>query len=485
MAHMDHKHSARKETGHLLLWTSCALMALLLASDAVSLMRGCDLWSATGFSFAGSDAVTPIGMLVTICCIVLEALCIARAYEVLRLNDADTHDLVAANQLVAIALAGLTIVDWGVTSLLANAFDLEGFSRMLLSLIPCIAYYRAMAKENHSGFWTGIRITSPDEPPLEIGELPTELVLSSSGMLEPVKGQTLEPSRPRVCIGTLQDLTQAYEGTSLSARAMRILKNASQTAVYPLGDHVVGTLCVPDEKVAMAGPALGGTARLGFYLGASELVLVADNDPARRLVSWYLREQYLAKQSLGEALIELQEVLIEEDAESLAGLDARIDLLEAGLSDSVSEVPQDFSDYVNVTRHDLAALYKFYQQMADTADDALADDVLVGQRESHLLAGLSRRAASLAEDSQELRDYLSQVRDGYQERIDVRQNGIMSILTIVTSISTPVALITGWYGMNFASMSELQYPFSYGAVTIICVVIVTAEILYFKRRRWF
>ena len=67
--------------------------------------------------------------------------------------------------------------------------------------------------------------------------------------------------------------------------------------------------------------------------------------------------------------------------------------------------------------------------------------------ERHLFSGLQNRATELLNDTKDLRDYIFQIRSGYQRHINVRQNNVMSILTIVTTIATPIALITGWYGM--------------------------------------
>ena len=53
---------------------------------------------------------------------------------------------------------------------------------------------------------------------------------------------------------------------------------------------------------------------------------------------------------------------------------------------------------------------------------------------------------------------------GVGEEIDIRQNGIMKILTIVTTIFLPLSLLAGWYGMNFAGMKELSWKYGYEAV---------------------
>ena len=70
-----------------------------------------------------------------------------------------------------------------------------------------------------------------------------------------------------------------------------------------------------------------------------------------------------------------------------------------------------------------------------------------------------------------LRENVLQIRELYQSMQDARQNKIMVVITIVTTIFLPLTLITGWYG--------------YFAVIMISLIIVIAEIIYFKKKKFF
>ena len=84
-----------------------------------------------------------------------------------------------------------------------------------------------------------------------------------------------------------------------------------------------------------------------------------------------------------------------------------------------------------------------------------------------------------------LRENVLQIRELYQSMQDARQNKIMIVITIVTTIFLPLTLITGWYGMNFVYMPELQWRYGYFAVIMISLIIVIAEIIYFKKKKFF
>ena len=83
-----------------------------------------------------------------------------------------------------------------------------------------------------------------------------------------------------------------------------------------------------------------------------------------------------------------------------------------------------------------------------------------------------------------LRETISQIRELIQSELTVRQNKIMTWLTVVTSIFMPLTLITGWYGMNFRYMPELSWKLGYAGVFVLCIVIAVALIMFFRRKKW-
>lgn len=55
-----------------------------------------------------------------------------------------------------------------------------------------------------------------------------------------------------------------------------------------------------------------------------------------------------------------------------------------------------------------------------------------------------QQVGRLQAEAQALREYGIQVRELFQTEIDIRQNRIMKILTIVTTIFLPLPLVAGW-----------------------------------------
>ena len=83
-----------------------------------------------------------------------------------------------------------------------------------------------------------------------------------------------------------------------------------------------------------------------------------------------------------------------------------------------------------------------------------------------------------------LRGFAMQVHDLYHAHLEMKQNRIMTLLTVITTIFMPLTLIVGWYGMNFRYMPELEWRFGYPVVIIVSIAVVTGCLLFFRKKKW-
>jgi len=82
------------------------------------------------------------------------------------------------------------------------------------------------------------------------------------------------------------------------------------------------------------------------------------------------------------------------------------------------------------------------------------------------------------------RDSSASLLDLYMHNVSNKMNEIMKVLTIMSSIFIPLTFIAGIYGMNFKTMPELEFSYSYYIVLSVMLMISIAMIFYFKRKRW-
>ncbi|WP_458699396.1 magnesium/cobalt transporter CorA [Sulfurospirillum sp. 1307] len=85
------------------------------------------------------------------------------------------------------------------------------------------------------------------------------------------------------------------------------------------------------------------------------------------------------------------------------------------------------------------------------------------------------------------KDTTSGFLDIYLSALSNRMNEIMKTLSIISTIFIPLSFLTGYFGMNFISMSEgiLKSNDSYIYTNIIMLIIPIVLIAYFKIRKWF
>lgn len=69
--------------------------------------------------------------------------------------------------------------------------------------------------------------------------------------------------------------------------------------------------------------------------------------------------------------------------------------------------------------------------------------------------------------------------------INVEQNSIIKVLSVAAVVFLPPTLIASIYGMNFADMPELSWPFAYPAALFAMLVSAILPLLYFRWRGWF
>ena len=82
------------------------------------------------------------------------------------------------------------------------------------------------------------------------------------------------------------------------------------------------------------------------------------------------------------------------------------------------------------------------------------------------------------------RDLLSSALDSYLSLQSNRLNEIMKVLTIASIVLMSAALVTGFYGMNFRFMPELDWPLGEAYVLGLMALIGAGLVVYFRRRKW-
>lgn len=68
--------------------------------------------------------------------------------------------------------------------------------------------------------------------------------------------------------------------------------------------------------------------------------------------------------------------------------------------------------------------------------------------------------------------------------VNIEQNTVIKIFTVVTVAFMPPTLIASIYGMNFSFMPELGWPFGYPLAIFLMIISSLSFLWYFKRKKW-
>jgi magnesium transporter len=101
------------------------------------------------------------------------------------------------------------------------------------------------------------------------------------------------------------------------------------------------------------------------------------------------------------------------------------------------------------------------------------------------LEAVSKDVASLSDYETRLSDKIQLLLDAVLGFINIQQNDLFKILTIVSVVGVPPTILVGVWGMNFKDMPELNWSFGYPLAWAAIIASGILPLLWFIRRGWF
>ena len=100
------------------------------------------------------------------------------------------------------------------------------------------------------------------------------------------------------------------------------------------------------------------------------------------------------------------------------------------------------------------------------------------------LRGILRDIESLNGHTGFIAEKINFLMDGLLGLINLAQNKIIKIFSIAAVVFLPPTLVASIYGMNFANMPELQWPFGYPLAIFLMIIAAVTPYWYFKQKGW-
>jgi magnesium transporter len=254
-----------------------------------------------------------------------------------------------------------------------------------------------------------------------------------------------------------------------------------------------GALYMTATVVSKADTRHPEATAVSFILAGSRLVTVRYAEPQSFELFASRCQRSPGPYARGDGVLTgLLDALIDRVADVLERIGLEVD----GISHEVFEHPAtprktgDFQEILRALGHrgDLTSkvreslvgigrLLMFFGQ-ASEANAKLAKDLRARLRT------MSRDVRSLTEHASFLSGKINFLLDATLGMINIEQNAIIKIFSVVAVVFLPPTLIASIYGMNFEIMPELHWAIGYPLALALMLGSAIAPYLYFKRRGW-
>ena len=222
--------------------------------------------------------------------------------------------------------------------------------------------------------------------------------------------------------------------------------------------------------------------RVCIFFTKNLLVFICDNDSTIDDIISKTKSGEIKCTNLSKMLYIFFDKLTSEDTYSIENIEQEIAKLEEGL---ITSKEDNYLNKIIILRKKLLKIKRYYERFLNIAESIEENDnKLIDKKTIKYFRMFTNRINRLYQGVNNLRDYVTQVREAYQAQVDINQNQLMKVFTVVTTIFLPLTLIVGWYGMNF-KMPEYSTNYGYPVVISICIIIIVICVVWFKKNKWF
>lgn len=223
----------------------------------------------------------------------------------------------------------------------------------------------------------------------------------------------------------------------------------------------------------------GGSSSIVIYIDKNDLFIFCSDEQTYEKCNAILCEDKTPEKALYLFFV----ALLSSDAKQLEAYETVITNAE---DSALRDARKDYLNKIRDYRKGLLRLKRYYEELNTITDFLVANDNEIFSKDGvRHFAIIHNRITHFLGCVASLRDYVTQMREACQSQIDIEQNKLMKIFTVVATIFLPLTLIVGWYGMNFEYMPELSWKYGYLFVIILSLALCICLICWFKHKRWF
>ena len=195
-----------------------------------------------------------------------------------------------------------------------------------------------------------------------------------------------------------------------------------------------------------------------------------------------------------EAFCLIIEAMIDHAADHMEGIGGELDQISRGifhksaparktsaetsLEATLSKVGY-LGERIGQVRGAVLGLGRIISYVAETVRDWLSEDQIAR------FTVARQDLSSLADYESHLANKVQFLLDAVLGFINIDQNNVVKILTIVSVVGVPPVLIAGIYGMNFKGIPEYDWKYGYAYALALMLVTTVAPLAWFRWKKWF
>ena len=243
-------------------------------------------------------------------------------------------------------------------------------------------------------------------------------------------------------------------------------------------DSLTGSFSIPDRANISE-----ENHEFSFVLDEQGIVFINDDGTAEKILKKISQTRKWRMPSLERFVYDFLEEIIGTDIKVLEEYDKKLDAMEDCILDGDDD---GIMEELVAIRSDIMDLRTHYEQLIDLSQELEENENgFFSSKNLRYFRMFTERVMRLQDIVSSLREHSMQVRDLHHSQLETKQNKVMTVLTVVSTVFMPLTLIVGWYGMNFKYMPELELPAAYPIVIIVCVLIAVGSIIFFKKKKFF
>jgi zinc transporter len=185
----------------------------------------------------------------------------------------------------------------------------------------------------------------------------------------------------------------------------------------------------------------------------------------------------------GEMLVQLLEALTDRIDDTAADLSEQADVIEE--MSGAAEVRPGLRARIAELRSGCMTMRRHIAPQRDMVGRMLvAPTPLLTDMDRAHLREVSERLTHAVEELDLIRERLVIAQEQLAARINERLSRNTYTLSVVASVFLPLSLLTGLLGINVGGIPLADSPWGFWVICGILVVVVSGELLFFRRMRW-